>query len=291
MFSGNENTISGLRRGASNMQSQFTSVEQILLSQLECPDCMEYMRPPIILCANGHNICNICKPEVRHCAICRQQFLNTRNVALEKVATEVKYPCTYRNYGCGEIYSFDLIGGHQEKCQYIPQPCPVNKLNIGHCTWTGISSSMKSHLNQARRYMCTDYCGLGQDSVHMSGVTPDIHVERFKCMFVSNDVFCSRSEIGYGIFYTVLQYIGPAADAAKYKYSYRLDFCNKEQTECLAASLLARSLDEDLCEIHNSGNCVKLYPEQFNCFRKEKSELAFSMEIYTVGHTYRQVYY
>jgi len=65
--------------------------------------------------------------------------------------------------------------------------------------------------------MCTDYCGLRQDSVHMSGVTPDI--ERFKFMFVSNDVFCSRSEIGYGIFYSVLQYIGPAADAAKYKYS------------------------------------------------------------------------
>jgi len=103
-------TINGLRRGASNMQSQFTSVEQILLSQLECPVCMEYMRLPIILCANGQNICNICKPKVRHCATCRQQFLNTRNVALEKVAIELKYPCTYRNYECGEIYSFDLIG-------------------------------------------------------------------------------------------------------------------------------------------------------------------------------------
>ena len=36
-------------RGASNMQSQFTSLEQILLSQLECPDCMEYIRPPFTL--------------------------------------------------------------------------------------------------------------------------------------------------------------------------------------------------------------------------------------------------
>ena len=51
-------TFRELLRGASNMQSQFNSVEQIVLRQLECPVCMEYMRPPITLCANGHNICN-----------------------------------------------------------------------------------------------------------------------------------------------------------------------------------------------------------------------------------------
>ena len=96
-------TVSGLLRGASDVQSQFTRVEEILLSQLECPVCMEYMRPPIMLCENGHNICNICKQEVPHCPTCRQQFSNTRNVALEKVAIEVNYPSTYRNYGCWEI--------------------------------------------------------------------------------------------------------------------------------------------------------------------------------------------
>ena len=68
-------------RVAFNMQSQNTTVERILLNQLECRVCMEYMRPPIILCANGHNICNICKQKVPHCPICKQQFLNTRNIA------------------------------------------------------------------------------------------------------------------------------------------------------------------------------------------------------------------
>jgi E3 ubiquitin-protein ligase SIAH1 len=75
------------------MQCHFTNLEQSLLSQMECPVCMEYMRPPIMLCENGHNICNICRPKVRDCPTCRQQFLNTRNVALEKVAAEVIYPC------------------------------------------------------------------------------------------------------------------------------------------------------------------------------------------------------
>jgi hypothetical protein len=97
---------------------------------------MKYMWPPITLCANGHIICNICKPKVPHCPTCRRQFLNTRNVALEELATEMKYPCTYRNYGCSEIYCFDLIGELHEKYRYISQPCPVNKMNHGN--WCGL---------------------------------------------------------------------------------------------------------------------------------------------------------
>ena len=154
------------------MQCQFTSLEQCLLNHLECPVCMEYMRPPITLCANGHNFCNICMLKIPHCPTCRQQFLDTRNVTLEKVATELKYPCVYRKYGCWEIYSSDLIGEHHENCRYIPQPCLANKLNLGNCTWTGISSSMMSQLKQAHRSMCREYYGLCHSSFLIIDVTP-----------------------------------------------------------------------------------------------------------------------
>jgi len=276
--------------GALNMLSQFTNLEQILLSGLECPVCMEYMKPPITLCANGHNICNICKQNLPHCPTCRQQFLNTRNVTLEKVTTELKYPCMYRNYGCMEIYKLDLIGVHQEKCQYIPQPCPVNKLNLGTCTWTGISSSMMSHLKHAHNNVCIDYYGHGsfynRGAFPISGVTHD--TKYCKLILYGNNVLYSRSEIQNGIFYSVLQYIGPSADAAKYQY--KLQFFNKERTESLAVCLLARSLDEDLSEVHNSGKCVKLYPEQFSHFANEGSELEFSMEIIPLGNNYPHNY-
>jgi len=88
------------------------------------------------------------------------------------VATEVKYPCVYRKYGCKEIYNFYLIGEHQVKCQYIPQPRPVNKMNLGNCIWTGISSSMMSHLKQAHRHMLMEYYGLCQSSFLIIDVTP-----------------------------------------------------------------------------------------------------------------------
>jgi hypothetical protein len=166
------------------------------------------------VCANGHNIC---KQKVPHCPTCEHQFLNTRNVVLEKVAAKLKYPCTYRNYGCREIYSFDLIGGHQEKCRYIPQPCPIHKLNLRTCAWLGISSKINSHLKQAHTNVCMDYQGRGpRGPLQISGVTPA--TKHCKLIFAYDVVFYSCSEIKNAIFYSVLQYIGPAADAPKYQY-------------------------------------------------------------------------
>jgi hypothetical protein len=60
------------------------------------------------------------------------------------------------------MYTFDLIRVHKFECQYITQPCPVSKLNLGNCDWLGISSSMTSHLRQAhyKSGICLDYQGL-----------------------------------------------------------------------------------------------------------------------------------
>ena len=127
----------------------------------------------------------------------------------------MKYPCIYRIDGCSEIYSFDLIYEHQQKCQYGPQLCPVNKLNIGPCTWIGTCSSIKSHLKQAHTDICKDYYGRYQGPIHISGVTPDIGRDKF--IFVGNAVFCSCSKIENGAFYSDLHYIGPAAETAKYR--------------------------------------------------------------------------
>ena len=72
-----------------------------------------------------------------------------------------------------------------------------------------------------------------------------------------------------------------AAEAAKYQY--KLQFLNKERKEGLAVSLVARSLDEDLSEVHNS--------EHFGSFANEWCELAFSMEIIRFWHNYLHCYY
>jgi E3 ubiquitin-protein ligase SIAH1 len=139
------------------MQSQSTDLEKSLLSQLECPVCMEYMVPPIGMCLNGYNICNICRPKVQHCPTCRCPFLFTRNLALETLAMYLKYPCTYRKYGCTEVLSHDVIRQHQDGCRYRQQTCPVVKLPNGRCSWTGIYDGIKEPLKEEHSDKCYDY--------------------------------------------------------------------------------------------------------------------------------------
>jgi hypothetical protein len=120
----------------------------------------------------------------------------------------------------------------------------------------------------------------------ISGVTPA--TKHCKLISAFDDVFYSCSEIKNGIFYSVLQYIGPVADAAKYKY--KLEFFDEKRTENLAVTLLARSLNDDLNEVHNSGSCVVLHPELFNRFTSGRSELAFSLDILKGEHYYDDGY-
>jgi hypothetical protein len=96
-------------------------------------------------------------------------------------------------------------------------------------------------------------------------------------IFIGSDIFYSSPKIVDGMFCFDLLYIGPAAEAAKYRY--RVEFYDVERAESLVVSCLARSWDEDLSEVHNSGNCVKLNPEQLNRFVNEWNILEFSIEI------------
>ena len=289
---GNENTdISWTTVGCIRHAVSVHQHTASFLSQLECPLCTQYMRPPITLYVNGYNICSICKQSSSlsnlKTAVLKHQkgaLEKLAKVALEKLATEEKYPSTHWKFRCREIYSFNTICEQQEESQYILKVCPVNKVKLGTCIWTGISSKMESHLKQAHRSMCVDYYSLFQGPTHVIGVTPATRHCQF--IFTYNDVFYSWYKIVNGIFYSVLHYIGPAADAVKYRY--KVEFFNKECMKGLAVTLLVRSWDEDLGEARNSGNYVKLHPEQFNHFANGRSELALSMEILTVWNKYPQ---
>jgi E3 ubiquitin-protein ligase SIAH1 len=115
---------------SSKMNTTIThNLTQDLLNELECPVCMEYLLPPIVLCVNGHNICPRCKPKLKKCSICRQPFVNIRNVALEKLARQIKYPCTYWREGCTVKVNLDLKDKHEKVCPYNQYRCPLIKVN------------------------------------------------------------------------------------------------------------------------------------------------------------------
>jgi hypothetical protein len=168
------------------MQSESTDIEEILLSELECPVCTEYMWPPITLCENGHNICDICRPKLDECPTCRKRFLNTRNVVLEKLARRVKYPCSYRQFGCKEMFAHDMLDEHQVKCWYRVLTCPAARCFPGiKCDWTGNYYEVTKHLIENHLEICCDYREV--ESRSFLGLC--FHGWYNKCVFVYNEVF------------------------------------------------------------------------------------------------------
>lgn len=61
-------------------------------SELECPVCLEEMRPPrrIWQCSDGHAVCDFCrrKPSINSCPTCRKYIVGRSNIA-EKLARSV----------------------------------------------------------------------------------------------------------------------------------------------------------------------------------------------------------
>jgi hypothetical protein len=238
---------------------------------------MEYMRPPITLCVVGHNICNTCKPKIYDCPTCRQPFSDIRNVALETLARDVKYPCTYRKYGCKEILSHDMIVEHEEKCWYSPQICPVAKLASGSCSCTGSYDDIKGHLKEKHSADCYEYAetDLGRWLEKFSTTK-----RYWRFVFAYNEVFFRLFEAKDEVFYAVLQYIGPPENAAKYKY--KVKFYNQENTEGVTIMLTTRSLAEHVDDIFRSGNCGKLHYDVVRRLRDKECNLHFKLKILRV---------
>ena len=78
-----------LRNAIDNIDMERLLNQSSSCSDLECPVCLEEMRPPtrIWQCGSGHPVCDTCirSPRVTCCPTCRQKIVG-RNVLAEKLA-------------------------------------------------------------------------------------------------------------------------------------------------------------------------------------------------------------
>jgi hypothetical protein len=221
------------------------ALDEALLSDLECPVCMEYMVPPIKLCTNGHNICSKCREEVDFCPTCRAKFTNIRNVALESIARRQKYPCPNRGSGCSDLFSIELIRGHQAVCTYGPIICPLNKTGF-KCSWKGVISDLEKHATAAHPVHIV------KDATFNSSQIQSV----VALVFCFDEVFLYYQMFRYGRFYCAMQLIGPSSQASKFKCEFKLRAAN--EIEEIRNISFVRSYSEDFETSFNSGKCLRL---------------------------------
>jgi hypothetical protein len=131
---------------------------------------------------------------------------------------------------------------------------------------------MEKHRGDCYEYVGGKYRVLKNIAVPMS-------LSQF--VFALNEVFFLRFQANNDTLYAALQYIGPAENAAKYKY--KVKFANKDNTEGVTVMHLTRSFGDKLDDVFKSGNCGKVHYDVVRRLRDESFKLKFKIEILRVG--------
>lgn len=191
------------------------SVEAEILSDLECPICLEYMVPPIFQCETGHSFCGTCKSQINECSFCKNPLKGIRNFHLEKITNRIKYHCKYREFDCDFICSSKDIKQHEAECKFGPYKCPFAEYNC--CSWKG----KLQHIMEHARFSHEDSI-LDLDTVNVPIDEMDLDTEE-DCFILQ--AFGEVFKLVYMYkheeekFYWSLQLVGPAGDAKKYMFA------------------------------------------------------------------------
>jgi len=99
----------------------------------ECPICLLVPRPgtPIFACSQGHMVCNVCRPQIRLCPICRIAITeeNQQRLYFAERLLEDKVPaeCKFSEFGCEvELIGYLLMQHENGKCPFEPVNCDFN---------------------------------------------------------------------------------------------------------------------------------------------------------------------
>jgi len=224
-------------------------LEKSLLRNLECPVCLEYMTPPIILCHYGHSICNSCRSELEICPKCRQPFLQARNYALEDLCYKLKYPCKFQEEGCEGTFSGKYIKEHQTVCHHGTHPCLLNRVPNMECDWSGPFTEFIKHFeSQHEDYVCRE----------ASFPSPERDTS-ISILLVHNEIFLYYKCFRDGKCFCAVYLFGTSAEASVFKFKVKLSAENK--TEKLSQVSLVRSITDDFEATFRDGHCMRLDDE------------------------------
>lgn len=221
-----------------------------LMKMLECRVCREIMKPPIVQCMSGHNICNKCYLQLGFdpCPVCRLKKTEVRNLLAEKMCQKILYPC--KNSGCAEALLLMDMVRHEVNCNFRIFDCPINRL----CLWKGMLSNILRHAETAH--------GTSVWHEDSSRTTASDFSESFlETTLVSSvgEIFVWHCEYSFenSKFLGALKYIGPMENASKFTYVFKLSKDGNRQTVKFK-NIAIKETDSFSEVFHEMDSCVTL---------------------------------
>lgn len=194
-----------------------------LASLFECPVCFDYVLPPILQCQNGHLVCSSCRQKLTCCPTCRGPIGNIRNLAMEKVANTVFFPCKYSLTGCTALLSHSDKPEHEEACEFRPYLCPCPGAS---CKWQGSLDQVMAHLVHSHKSITTlqgeDIVFLATD-INLPGAVDWVMMQ--SCFGHHFMLVLEKQEKydGHQQFFAVVQLIGSRKQADNFIYRLELN--------------------------------------------------------------------
>ncbi|OAF67634.1 hypothetical protein A3Q56_04627 [Intoshia linei] len=204
------------------MQIEHTSE---LINLFECPVCFDYALPPITQCESGHILCFSCREKLDMCPTCRRSFNRfgkIRNLAMEKIAANIQFPCKFSSNGCKLTFPPGQKIAHEDTCQFRTYNCPCPGTS---CKWQGSLDNVMTHLSLLHKSITTlsgeDIIFLATD-IKLSGAVDWVMMQ--SC-FGSHFMLILEKQhktdtLHY--FYAVVQMIGTPKQAENFTYSGNL---------------------------------------------------------------------
>lgn len=223
------------------------------LAQLfECPVCFDYALPPIMQCQSGHIVCSNCRPKLTLCPTCRGPLGNIRNLAMEKVASQVMFPCKYCSSGCPVTLPHTDKADHEEICEFRPYCCPCPGAS---CKWQGSLDEVMPHLVQHHKSITTlqgeDIVFLATD-INLPGAVDWVMMQ--SCFGYNFMLVLEKQEKyeGNQLFYAIVQLIGTRKQAEN--FAYRLELNGHRRR--LTWEATPRSIHDGVQSAINSSDCL-----------------------------------
>lgn len=192
--------------------SQKISLPDNILDELKCTFCNEYLScfPIHMYAEDGVVACGRCP--------LLQDDNPIREVAYEKVAKAIIFPCKYKSLGCLEEFTPDNLNSHEESCNFRQYFCPL--IPLGTCSWQGPMDELLQHYMNQHSSLVLNELEFKMMLVNRESVNYILKFDNYifivhvNCNLTDNKVYIS------------LRFLGKKASAEQYAYQislYRLD--------------------------------------------------------------------
>ncbi|XP_020759235.2 E3 ubiquitin-protein ligase SIAH1-like [Odocoileus virginianus] len=251
-----------------------TASSSDLASLFECPVCFDCALPPILQCPNGHLICSECRSRLTRCPTCRELLTPIRNLAMEKLAVSVLFPCKYATFGCEITMPPTEKADHEEHCEFRPCCCPCPGAS---CGWQGAVNAVVAHVRQQHVSVITlqgEAVVFLAVNIHLPVVVDWIMMQ--SCFGFHFMLLLEKLETydGQQKFFAVVQLIGTRQQAENFVYRLELNG-NRRRLTWEATPL---SIHERFATAIMNSDCLVLDPGVAELFA-ENGDLSIDVTI------------